>query len=52
MNELKIPEEKRDSLLVLADGNQVHWIEGIAVSEKAVVKNNMKECVKIIITQN
>ncbi len=36
MNELKIPEEKRDRLLVLADGNQVHWIEGIAVSEKAV----------------
>lgn len=35
MNELKIPEEKRDSLLVLADGNQVHWIEGIAVSEKS-----------------
>ena len=52
MNELKVPEEKRDNLLVLADGNQVHWIEGIAVSEKAVVKNNMKECVKIIITQN
>lgn len=49
MNELKIPEEKRDSILVLADGNEVHWIEDIAVSEKAIVKENMKECVKIII---
>ena len=50
MNEMKIPEEKRDSLLVLADGNCVHWIEGIALSEEAVVSDKAKECIKIQIT--
>lgn len=50
MNELKIPEEKRDKLLVLADGNCVHWIEGIAVSKEAVVSHNAEECIKIQIT--
>ena len=47
MNEMKIPEEKRDKLLVLADGNCVHWIEGIAVSEEAQVSDKAKECTKI-----
>ena len=50
MNELKIPEEKRDKLLVLADGNCVHWIEGIALSNESVVSPNAKECIKIQIT--
>ena len=48
MNEMKIPEEKRDSLLVLASDNEVFWIEGIAISEKASVKKDDKECVKIV----
>lgn len=34
-NELKIPEEKRNSILVLASGSSVLWIEGIGVSENA-----------------
>ena len=45
---MKIPEEKRDSLLVLASDNEVFWIEGIAISEKASVKKDDKECVKIV----
>ncbi len=34
-NEMKIPEEKRDEILVLADENEVLWIEGIGASEYA-----------------
>jgi tRNA(Ile)-lysidine synthase len=49
MNELKIPEEQRDNLLVLADGNKVHWIEGVAVSQEAQVKDNDKDITEIVI---
>lgn len=34
-NEIKIPEEKRDKILILADENEVFWIEGIGASESA-----------------
>ena len=34
-NEFKIPEEKRDEVLILADGSEVLWIEGIGASESA-----------------
>lgn len=50
MNEKKVPEEKRDKLLVLACDNEVFWIEGIALSEKASVKENHKDCIKISFT--
>ncbi len=50
MNEMKIPEEKRDKLLVLADGNEVFWVQGIGVSEKAAVRETDKECLKIVFT--
>lgn len=50
MNELKIPEEKRDSLLVLANGNEVYWIEGVAVSTEGAITPNMTECMKIVFT--
>lgn len=36
-NELKIPSEKRSSLLLVANGSEVLWIEGIGVSEKAKI---------------
>ena len=36
-NELKIPAEKRSSLLLVANGSDVLWIEGIGVSEKAKI---------------
>lgn len=32
--EMKIPAERRDSILLLADGNDIIWIEGIGFSEK------------------
>ncbi len=41
-NELKIPAEKRSSLLVVANGSDVLWIEGIGVSEKAKVSGSEK----------
>lgn len=31
-NELKIPEEKRDEILLLVCGNEVIWVDGIGVS--------------------
>lgn len=31
-NELKIPDEKRNSLIILADGSNVLWIEGVGAS--------------------
>ncbi len=40
-NELKIPEEKRDSVLILADGSEVLWIEGVGVSENARAYNEV-----------
>lgn len=39
-NEFKIPDEKRNKILLLADGNDILWIEGIGVSEKALSKGN------------
>lgn len=33
-NELKIPEERRDSVIVLADGSDILWAEGIGFSER------------------
>lgn len=38
-NELKIPEENRDSVLILANGSEVYWIDGIGASENARAYN-------------
>ena len=35
--ELKIPREKRSSILLAANGSEVLWIEGIGASHKARV---------------
>lgn len=49
LNELKIPEEKRDSIIVLADGSDILWMEGIGFSEsgnelkKIGININVKE---------
>lgn len=51
MNELKIPEEQRDKLLVLAKGSEVYWGERIGISESAAVKETDKECLKIVFTE-
>lgn len=34
-NELHIPRERRDSLLLVAEGSRVLWLEGVGVSEDA-----------------
>lgn len=41
--EMKIPREKRDKLLVLANGSNVLWIEGIGPSEDALPQNEKAE---------
>ena len=38
--EMKIPREERDGIIMLADGSEILWIEGIGVSEKSSVKGN------------
>ena len=37
--ELKIPSERRNDILMLAQGSEVLWIEGIGISEKAAVRS-------------
>ena len=37
-NELRIPEENRDSVMLVADGSEVLWIEGIGESKNALGK--------------
>ena len=46
-NELKIPRDKRESILVLADGSEVLWIEGIGTSESCTVKTGSKRVLMI-----
>ena len=41
--EMKIPVALRDELLVIANGNNVYWIETIGVSQEAVVKEKNSE---------
>ncbi len=48
LNELKIPAEKRSSLLVVANSSTVLWIEGIGVCEQAKVKNDSNGAYKIM----
>ena len=36
-NEMKIPREKRDGILLIAQGNTVLWIEGVGASKQAQV---------------
>ena len=37
LNELKIPREQRDSLLVVADGSTVLWLQGVGASKQAQI---------------
>lgn len=39
MNEMKIPYEKRSSLLIVANGSTVLWIEGVGVSKQGMITN-------------
>lgn len=40
LNELKIPEENRDSIMLLAVDNTVLWLEGVGVSKQGKSKTN------------
>lgn len=46
-NELKIPEEKRDTLMLLASGSEVLWIEGAGAAENALAYDNNGFIIKI-----
>ena len=46
-NEAKIPAEKRNEILLIANGNQVIWLDGFGVSQEASVKDGTKEVVLI-----
>lgn len=40
LNELKIPQEKRSSVLLVANGSTVLWLQGVGVSKHARVHEN------------
>lgn len=46
-NEEKIPPEKRNSLAVLSDGENVVWVESFGVSGRYAVNKNTKNAVEI-----
>lgn len=46
-NEEKIPIERRDKILMLANGNNILWIEGQGVSSEAKVKESTKKVILI-----
>lgn len=48
--EMKIPQEQRDTRLVLAKENKVYWIEGIGVSQEAIPKSTDNSFVIVEIT--
>lgn len=47
-NELKIPKEKRNEILVVANKSEVLWIQGIGTSKTAAITDNIKSGIKII----
>ncbi len=50
-NEAKIPPSKRDSLVILADGSRILWIEGFGPSAFGCVTSGTKECMTIHIEE-
>ncbi len=43
----KVPKEKRDKLIVFADGNLVHWVVGMRMGESAKISKDTKRILKI-----
>ena len=46
-SELKIPRDERDKILVLADGSEILWIEGIGAAECCAVKTGSERVLVI-----
>lgn len=46
LTDKKVPKRIRDSLLVLADGNDVLYISGVAISDKIKVDDSTKNIIK------
>ena len=51
MSELKIPAEKRDKMILLADGNNILWAEKIGVSEMCSIKSTTQKVLIIYIEE-
>lgn len=49
--DMKIPREKRDSILLLADGSHILWVVGFRISEACKVKESTKHILKVKITK-
>jgi len=49
--DMKVPREKRDSILLLADGSHILWVIGFRISEACKVKEGTKHILKIKITK-
>jgi len=45
--DLKIPREKRDEILLLADGSHIVWVIGYRISEAYKVKDNSVDIVRV-----
>lgn len=50
-NELKIPCEKREEILMLANNHEILWINNIGVSQKAKITENTKKIVLIYLKE-
>lgn len=46
--EMKVPEEKRDSIVMLADGSEIMWIEGTGASERCKVSEDTSRVLVIL----
>ena len=49
--EMRIPAEKRDSILLLADGNDIIWIEGVGFSDRYRCKKTTKNVMYLTVSE-
>ncbi|MDP4119659.1 MAG: tRNA lysidine(34) synthetase TilS [Bacillota bacterium] len=51
MNEMKIPEENRDKLLLIANGSEVLWLEGVGASKVGCISEKTEKILLIDINE-
>ena len=51
-NEAKVPQEERNTKVILARGKEAFWIEGFGVGEKAKVTEKTNQIIIINIEEN